>query len=60
VHADTLARDELRVRAQAEAEELRIRSQAESDERNLATEKAHAEIKARNKQLKIHANNEFQ
>jgi len=41
-------------------EELRARSQAETDERNLAREKVHAEIKARNKQFKIQANNELQ
>ena len=58
--ADTLAIDELRVRAQAEAEELRVQAQAEADERNLAREKMQAEIKAKNKQIKIQANNEFQ
>ena len=37
-----------------------MRSQAEMDERNLAREKLHAEIKAKNKQFKLQANNEFQ
>jgi len=41
-------------------EELRVRSQAEMDKRNLAREKLHAEIKARNKQFKLQANNELQ
>ena len=41
-------------------EELRVRSQAETDERNLSREKLHAEIKAKNKQFKLQANNELQ
>jgi len=41
-------------------EELRVRFQAETDERNLAREKLHAEIKAKNKQFKLQANNELQ
>jgi len=41
-------------------EELRVRSQAETDERNLAREKLHAEIKAKNKQFKLQANNDLQ
>jgi len=41
-------------------EELHVRSQAETDERNLAREKLHAEIKAKNKQFKLQANNELQ
>jgi len=49
VQADALAR-----------EELRVRSQAEADERNLARKKVQAEIKARNKQFKIQANNVLQ
>jgi len=49
VRADALAR-----------EELCVRSQAEADERNLSRQKAQAEIKARNKQFKIQANNELQ
>jgi len=52
---------EERMRAEALArEELRVRSQAQTDEQNLAREKLHNEIKARNKQFKLQANNELQ
>jgi len=52
---------EERVRADALArEELRVRSQAEADEWNLAREKAQAEFKAKNIQFRIQANNELQ
>jgi len=49
VRADALAR-----------EELRLRSQSEIDERNLARDKAQAEIKAKHKQFKIQSSNELQ
>ena len=48
MRADALAR-----------EEHCVRSQAEADERNLAREKGQAEIKAKNKEFKIQANNEL-
>jgi len=52
---------EERVRADALArEELHMRSQAEADERNMAREKAQAEIKLKNKQFKRQASNELQ
>jgi len=48
------------VRADAlDREELCVRSQAEADERNLAREKAQAEITAKNKLFKMQVNNEL-